>query len=264
MIEVLTKRRKPIAFRKWRGRTPGLRVRSTDSGLSSAGRREAGSSNFCRRASNTDCFHTVSRIAAAAVPESAAEMKAWLEEMTREGDLALSRMTAEVARYRAELKEYKEKGAIDHLTGLASRQAIDAQIEDRIARSARFCLALIDLDKFKEINDTYGHSAGDDLLKQFAMEMRSRVESRDVVGRWGGDEFIIIVDSSAREAGVMLDHLRQWAFGDYMIASGSDMISAHVDAAVGLGEWDGKESAQDLFNRVDGLMYQDKRISRVA
>jgi diguanylate cyclase (GGDEF)-like protein len=197
------------------------------------------------------------------VIESASEMKTCIEEMAEEGQRSLSRLQAQVAHYRSELKEYQRRDSTDKLTGLANREAIEAQIRDRMSWSSRFCIAMMDLNGFKGINDTWGHAAGDDLLRQFAGEVQSRLRSTDLIGRWGGDEFVCIIDSSLEEAGKSLDRLRDWVFGEYQIANGSEKIVVTVTAACGIAQWDGKETLLDLFNRADHLMYSDKKTTPI-
>jgi diguanylate cyclase (GGDEF)-like protein len=198
------------------------------------------------------------------VIDSASEMKVCVEEMAAEGARSLAQLQAQIVRYRSELKEYQKRDWTDPLTGLASRQTIEAQIQDRISWSSRFCLAMMDLNGFKRINDTWGHAAGDVLLKQFGTEVKSRLRSTDLVGRWGGDEFVFIIDSPLEEAAKSLGRLRDWVFGEYEIGNGAESIRVTVTAATGLAEWDGKEDALDLFSRADRLMYRDKKATPVS
>ncbi len=198
------------------------------------------------------------------VIDSASEMKTCVEQMAAEGERSISQLQAQVAHYRSELKAYQKRDSTDSLTGLASRQAIEAQIQDRMSWSSKFCLAMMDLNGFKRINDTWGHAAGDDLLKQFGAEVQMRLRSTDLVGRWGGDEFVLIIDSTIEEAASSLARLRDWVFGEYEIRNGAEAIRVPVTAAVGLAEWDGKENALDLFDRADQLMYSDKKTTPIS
>jgi diguanylate cyclase (GGDEF)-like protein len=217
----------------------------------------------------TERLHSVAKVhdietIRRSVIDSASEMKTCVEQMAAEGERSLAQLQAQVAHYRSELQEYRKRDSTDSLTGLANRQAIEAQIQDRMSWSSRFCLAMMDLNGFKRINDSWGHAAGDDLLKQFGAEVQSRLRSTDLVGRWGGDEFVIIIDSTIEEAARSLDRLRDWAFGDYEIRNAGETIHVKVTAATGLAEWDGKEDALDLFNRADQLMYSDKKTTPIS
>lgn len=209
-------------------------------------------------------FQTVARITSIdamrrTVIESAAEMKSCVEEMAQESAHTITRLKAEVAQYRADLKAHQKQVSTDALTGLLNRVAIDACIEERIAWSSTFCLVVMDLNGFKDINDTYGHSAGDDLLKQFSHEVRARLRSTDTVGRWGGDEFVLLIDSSLTDARASVDRLCGWVFGRYVIESGGEPVSVTISAAVGVVEWDGAETATEMFDRADKLMYSCKK-----
>ena len=194
------------------------------------------------------------------VLESATELKTFVKQMTEEGERSLSLLRAEVANYRVRLAQSEKREAVDPLTGLASRREIEAQIEERISWKSGFCLAMIDLNGFKRINDVHGHVAGDDLLKQFAVELKAPVRVTDTVGRWGGDEFVIIVDAGLDEAQSRLDRIRQWVVGDYKVNAGTGTASVALSASIGIAEWDGKENAVELLARADRLMYAEKRL----
>lgn len=89
----------------------------------------------------------------------------------------------------------------DALTGLANRRAVEAAFKGFTESRRRFVLALFDVDDFKRINDTFGHVAGDATLKAIAATVKSSIRDDDVVGRYGGDEFILMmVDASLAQA----------------------------------------------------------------
>ena len=102
----------------------------------------------------------------------------------------MERLREQVTSYQSKLEEAEEIASRDALTGLSSRLYVEGQIEKRIGSCSIFCVALIDIDGFKKVNDSYGHPTGDELLKQFGVELRSACRATDVIGRWGGDELI--------------------------------------------------------------------------
>ncbi len=188
------------------------------------------------------------------------EIRKCVGEMKREGEISVAELQAQIAVYREKISEYQHRDSVDPLTGLANRTAIEVRIQDRIAWSSEFCLAILDLNGFKEINDCYGHAAGDDLLRQFAQELRLVFRSTDLVGRWGGDEFAMVIDSALEDAAHSLDRLRQWVFGEYTINHGEQQVTVSISASIGIAAWNGTETAAELFNRADQLMYMDKKI----
>jgi diguanylate cyclase (GGDEF)-like protein len=145
----------------------------------------------------------------ASIEKSAADLKTSVERMTAESKTAIDQLQAEVAVYQARLEEAEEAASRDLLTGVRSRLYAESQIERRIAAGTPYCLAIIDINGFKRVNDEHGHLVGDELLKQFASELRSACRSTDVIARWGGDEFILVLDCGLREAGAQMDRLRK-------------------------------------------------------
>jgi diguanylate cyclase (GGDEF)-like protein len=195
------------------------------------------------------------------VVESATELKTAVAKMAEEGEKSISQLRAEVANYRTKLEQSEKREAVDPLTGLANRREIEAQARERISLRRGFCLAILDLNGFKTINDVHGHVAGDDLLKQFASELKAQFRATDVVGRWGGDEFVVLIDSGLQEAQTSLERVRKWAFGDYKISSGKEIVQVAIKASIGLAAWNGRESAVELLARADTRMYDEKKVT---
>jgi diguanylate cyclase (GGDEF)-like protein len=195
------------------------------------------------------------------VVESANELRTTVSKMAEEGEKSISHLRAEVEKYRTRLEESEKREAVDTLTGLANRREIEARVEERISWKRAFCLAILDLNGFKAINDRHGHVAGDDLLKQFASELKAQFRATDVVGRWGGDEFIVLIDSTVEVAQSSLDRVRKWAFGDYKISAGKDIVQVTLKASIGVAAWNGKENAVELLARADERMYGEKKVT---
>jgi diguanylate cyclase (GGDEF)-like protein len=194
------------------------------------------------------------------VMESATELKTAVKKMAEEGEQSISALRNEVANYRAMLEQSEKREAIDPLTNLANRREIEAQIEDRMAWHRQFCVAILDLNGFKKINDVHGHVAGDDLLRQFAIELKAQFRPTDVVGRWGGDEFVLLVDSDIEEAHQRLARVRQWVFGEYKLNTGKGVIEVNMAGSIGIAVWDGTETITELIARADERMYGEKKL----
>jgi len=170
-------------------------------------------------------------------------------------------LRAEVVRYETLLRESERRSCLDSLTGLQNRRGIERELQSRIQERKRFCILILDLNGFKKVNDTHGHVAGDDLLKQFAGELNTQCEATDFAGRLGGDEFIVISNRDLEDTGAFLNRIRSWVFGDYKINKGQGFLTAHLTAAAGIAEWDGQESIPSLLSRADQAMYREKTSS---
>jgi diguanylate cyclase (GGDEF)-like protein len=121
---------------------------------------------------------------------------------------------------------------------------------------------IIDVDGFKQVNDDHGHLAGDELLKLLATELKSVCRTMDVVGRWGGDEFIMLIEGGMQEAGKQTIRLREWVCGNYTVNGRSGPKKLRIDASIGVAERRPKEPMKDLLARADADMYRDKARSR--
>ena len=144
---------------------------------------------------------------------------------------------------------------------LSNRSAIDKELEQEIARCHRerrsVGIILLDIDHFKKINDTYGHFAGDEVLKETALRLRTGVRPYDQVGRYGGEEFLIVLPNCDLEQATMqAERMRARLHSTPMVIEGSDL---RVSASFGVTVSDGSDKTPDYFVRVaDEALYQAK------
>jgi len=190
--------------------------------------------------------------------ESASALTGCVQRITLDGQAQMQRLSAEVREYRARLEESETLSTLDPLTGLSNRRRLEQALDLKMKAGDTFSLIMIDLNGFKAVNDRFGHLAGDDLLKQFAGELRGQFRMADLVARWGGDEFVIIVACNQNDATARLHRLRRKVIGDYKISSGTRTITIPLSASMGVVQWDGTESGQDLLARADYCMYSGK------
>ncbi len=146
----------------------------------------------------------------------------------------------------------------DALTGLANRRSVDSHLELRSKRETPFSVIYIDLNGFKKINDTYGHQAGDLLLKQVGERLGSAFRSTDIVGRWGGDEFVALVEASAAVARAHISRVAEVFSKEFLISSGESEQYVRMDAAVGVADWRPGETVAEVLQRADAEMYEQK------
>ena len=196
----------------------------------------------------------------ASVEKSAGELKASVDRMTLEGKEAIEQLAVQVTDYRARLEEAEKTACRDPMTGLHNRAWVEDQIERRIGSGARFCVAIVDIDGFKKVNDDHGHPAGDQLLRQFAAELQSASRSTDAIGRWGGDEFIVVLDSELPEAPAQIDRLAVRVCRSYRIEARDGLRELTVHASIGLAEHIPGETIKELLARADEAMYARKAV----
>jgi diguanylate cyclase (GGDEF)-like protein len=142
----------------------------------------------------------------------------------------------------------------DALTGLPNRRAWDEELEREIAHAGRtetpLCVALLDLDFFKQYNDLNGHPAGDTHLKEVASLWRSRLRSADLIARYGGEEFAVLLTATdAEQASQAIETLRACVPRDETVSAG-------------IAQWNGGESGGELLGRADEALYRAKRAGR--
>jgi diguanylate cyclase (GGDEF)-like protein len=198
------------------------------------------------------------------IEKSAAELKTSVDRMTAEGKQAIAALRAEVSSYQTKLEEAEELASKDALTGMRNRCWIEGEIERRIAAGGPLSVAIVDIDDFKRVNDEHGHLVGDELLRQFAGELKSACRSTDVNGRWGGDEFILVLGSRLGEAETQIERLRAWVCGSYPVVSRKGPMKLKLEASIGLAEHKPGERMNDLLARADAAMYVRKSAARAG
>ncbi len=195
----------------------------------------------------------------AAVVSGAKELKSCVDKMQQESRESVAALQTKVTTYQTKLEEAEQRASRDALTGLDNRQGVESKVQRRIATQQRFCVAMLDLNGFKDVNDLHGHEAGDDLLRQFSSELRSTSRAADVVGRWGGDEFIVVLDGVLPEAQARVQRIQEWVLGSYTVQKTCEESKIDMTAAVGLAEWQPGETFKEVVARADALMYQEKK-----
>ena len=191
-------------------------------------------------------------------------LKQCVDQMLADNQQLVAQLSAQVTAYERKLKSAEDIAFRDEMTGIANRRCVERQIQWNIRHNESFCVAMFDLNGFKQVNDRYGHRAGDDLLRQFATELRNHTRAEDLVGRWGGDEFIAVMTCGMGEAEKSIEHIQQWAEGKYFLKlENGEAVRVLIDAAVGLAEWQRGMSAGKVVELADAKMYADKHAARM-
>lgn len=152
----------------------------------------------------------------------------------------------------------------DQLTDLLNRRGFDLLANQAIQEARRnpspLCALLLDLDNFKDLNDNHGHLAGDEVLRGFANKLRDNLRQSDILCRWGGEEFIILLkDSSPEQARLLAEKIRQQT--EHASFSYKD-ASLHITTSIGLAELHPDDSLNELLARADRALYRAKKTGR--
>lgn len=169
-----------------------------------------------------------------------------------------------LADMKAELEQNRTLIQTDPLTGVSNRRGLDLALAREVARSRRqgkkVAIGMIDIDRFKSINDGYGHSAGDQALVHLASIAKSGVRPYDIVARYGGEEFLVILpDTDVRGAWFVVDRLR------VMIENTPFRFqneTIHMTFSAGVAELQSSETTASLVQRADQSLYEAKRSGR--
>jgi diguanylate cyclase (GGDEF)-like protein len=152
-----------------------------------------------------------------------------------------------------------EIATLDVLTRIPNRRATQAFLERELSRAQRnqdeFTLLLIDIDDFKQVNDRWGHAVGDEVLAKTASLFQSMIRKQDLVGRWGGEEFLIVVPGRC-DAAMLAERIRsEVASTEYRHGS----ISFHITVSIGIACANQASIEDEILKKADDALYEAKR-----
>lgn len=157
-------------------------------------------------------------------------------------------------------RELARLSVTDQLTGLFNRLRLDEALEHELQRSLRtglpFSIILLDLDHFKAVNDTHGHQVGDRVLVEIAQLLQANTREIDVVGRWGGEEFMVVCPHTDQEGAALLAEKLCQTIGGHAFPVGQKT------ASFGVSSYQSGDLAKDLVARADAALYQAKQAGR--
>jgi two-component system cell cycle response regulator len=172
-----------------------------------------------------------------------------------------------VRRLREGRAELERLSVTDALTGLANRRRLTAELEREVHRGERhertFAVLMLDVDHFKQFNDTYGHAAGDAVLKRLAALLRENARDVDTVARYGGEEFTLILpETDATTAAAAAERIRRAIDADRFSPEGRD-TELNVTVSVGLARFpDHGRTPERLMEAADQALYASKAAGR--
>ncbi|MDH3453049.1 MAG: GGDEF domain-containing protein [Gammaproteobacteria bacterium] len=179
---------------------------------------------------------------------------------------SLDQHALEAKALRAQLQSARRKAVTDALTGLLNRQGFDKAVQE-ISEEAEAehanCLVMLDIDNFKNVNDTYGHLFGDRIIKTVAEVLRKTIKGKDAAARFGGDEFVILLpDTPLAGALSVAESIRKAIDRARIRRSDSGETIGNLALSAGVAQMRDGESIQELLERADQALYQSKQNGR--
>ena len=180
--------------------------------------------------------------------------------------LVHARQTWNLMKEKEHLQEELARMAIyDYLTEVLTRRALMELLEAEIQRTTRYerdlSVMIVDIDHFKRVNDSYGHIVGDAVLRKVAQVLRKAVRRSDTVGRYGGEEFVIILPETPLEKALMLAEKLRKQIAAAAVKHEGQKLNA-VTVSIGVAQYDEDSSVDHLINRSDQWLYKAKENGR--
>ncbi|MGF2734701.1 diguanylate cyclase [Marinobacter sp. DUT-1] len=206
---------------------------------------------------NSEAWKRVERLAAVDLAEDMA-LLASISEITRLNELLKAEQTA-LAQANAQLSH---AASHDSLTGLWNRYRTEYELDRELAKARRhglpFSVLLLDVDHFKNINDSWGHAAGDEVLREVVRKVTVVLRQEDHLGRWGGEEFVILATGAGRGDGVALAERVREAVAEVTVPG----VEAEITASIGVATWRPEDKRKSIIQRADRAMYAAKNDGR--
>jgi len=217
-----------------------------------------------------DALYQIDRIASISdrYQSNAREVTLSLTERYRKQLRQLGKLARISDRYQSMMRDLnealKEASTRDALTGIGNRRLLMERLKEETARAERMgrplTLAIADVDRFKSINDAHGHDAGDKTLIEIAATIEASVREYDVCGRWGGEEFLVIMpEIGAVEGAAVIERVRQAVRG-LQVNIGGQVIA--ISLSFGIAQRHAGESLSETINRADAALFAAKRAGR--
>jgi len=186
----------------------------------------------------------------------------YLDQLSKQSSITIQRANTYV--------EVLQHATLDALTGLNNRRQFETRLKQEVASAKRqgnsLCAMMLDVDFFKKVNDTYGHAAGDCVLKSVAATVKSALRESDIPSRYGGEEFAIMLPfTKIDEASAVAQRLRKAIESTPVNVArekGEDDLIVNVTVSIGVNEFGANDSEGDLFEKADKALYEAKTSGR--
>ncbi|MEM8788346.1 MAG: GGDEF domain-containing protein [Pseudomonadota bacterium] len=182
---------------------------------------------------------------------------------TQQVSANMAQTQAQLDRMQRELELLREQASKDHLTGLPNRHYLDEKLTTLMAGDGDLCLAIIDLDRFKSVNDTWGHSFGDNVLRGMAQVLKQNTKGKDFAARVGGEEFVVVLPNTPLSGAVSVCNGIREAFGAVLwVSQSTGKEIGHFSLSCGVTMRRAGDDADSLYQRADQFLYAAKNAGR--
>lgn len=186
------------------------------------------------------------------------------EKLIRAIDTALDKW-ARLQQAKADKEQLEKLASFDSLTGLYNRQAVLGRLREAINRARRYkenlSLIMLDIDHFKKVNDQYGHLVGDDVLEKLSTLIRDNIRNTDIAGRYGGEEFIIVLaQTDLYAARIVAERIRKIVETARMKDFSGNVFG--ITVSEGVSGWEPGDDIHSLISRADEALYKAKENGR--
>ena len=190
-----------------------------------------------------------------------------MAEKSHEVESQLKESSVEIAQLKHELESARQEAMTDALTGLANRKMFDFKLREAATESSvienSFCLLLLDLDHFKQVNDNYGHHVGDQVLRLMGSVLKNTLKGRDTAARYGGEEFAVVLpETKLSDAVKLAENIRLHLANKEMINRKNGERLGRITVSIGAAAYELGEQIPDLIDRADQALYAAKNSGR--
>lgn len=193
--------------------------------------------------------------------DSVLEILSKIEQISGDKVTEISPLTEEI---RKRLTPRQEAVTADPLTGLANRRELERQVKLRLASGKQFCALFFDIDDFGLFNETLGHEAGDQVLKQVAERLNTQIRARDVACRWLADEFVVILECDMENARRRSSQMMQWLRGPYTIVEEGRPAKLEIRVSGAAAECRPNDTPRQIWLRLEEDFHLQNNRAAVA
>ncbi|SHE75079.1 GGDEF domain-containing protein [Devosia limi] len=182
-------------------------------------------------------------------------------------EIQLEASRDDIASLQRDLDDVRRESMLDPLTKIANRKSFDEGLATAIAEASKgsspLCLLLLDIDHFKNFNDTYGHQTGDQVLRLVAMTLKSNIKGKDLAARYGGEEFVAILPSTDIEgAMIAAENIRKAIQAKELLKRSTNEKLGRITASFGVAAFRPSDTGATLIERADRCLYAAKHAGR--